>query len=274
MSTPKACIIQAATVSVDLNAESDSDVAIACRQDVSYPGDAFARTKYVLPSQPAQRISTPTRQRIIIVGTYYYWKKSSLTTIQGSALETMDAENGSDVVRRHDVEATCLGDKSEHVEVISAAVVDSADMSPHAEDRYALPEVLLLRGTETDIGVTSSATTVFDPAGIGYSLEGAVDEETASQKAGRVNNPVETLGLHYLAIAATDGKQGGDDDDSKTDIFERSGTDLDLTDYAHELAFLPDLTEVEPTELNYGAPNVKSSSHTPSQSASCKSTKE
>ncbi|KAI9991270.1 hypothetical protein PInf_018907 [Phytophthora infestans] len=128
--------------------------------------------------------------------------------------------------------------------------------------------------------------TVFDP-------ERAVDEELAWQKAGRVNNtdpktvtepvsaelsweddecssardPMDTLRLHYYAIAATEDDQEGDVDDSKTDIFERSGTDLDLTDYAHGLAFLADLAKVESTELDYGAPNIKSSSHTPARSA-------
>ncbi|KAI9982111.1 hypothetical protein PInf_007999 [Phytophthora infestans] len=128
-----------------------------------------------------------------------------------SALETMDTETESDVVRRHDVDTTYLKDKSEHVEVGSAVVVDLADTRPQVEDKYALLAVLLLRATEDE--------------------------------------------------------QGGDADDSKIDIFERSGTDLDLTDYAHDLAFLPDLTEVEPSEHDYGAPDVKSSSHTPAQSA-------
>ncbi|KAI9990438.1 hypothetical protein PInf_021413 [Phytophthora infestans] len=120
--------------------------------------------------------------------------------------------------------------------------------------------------------------TVFDPSGIAYSLERAMDGETSSQRAGHVKSadpkngtepvtaelrweddqcswtgdPIETLRLHYLAIAATEDEQEDDVDDSKTDIF---GTDLDLTDYAHELAFLPDLTKVEPPELDYGAPN-------------------
>ncbi|KAI9983647.1 hypothetical protein PInf_007713 [Phytophthora infestans] len=133
----------------------------------------------------------------------------------------------------------------------SAAVMNSAMVTPKA---------CIIQSAA--IGVTSSATTVFDPGGIGNSLEQAEDDECNSTR-----NPTETLRQHYVTIAATEDEKEDDEDDSKTDIFERSGTDLELTDYAHELAFLPDLTEVESTEVDYGAPNVKSSSHTPAQSA-------
>ncbi|KAI9992480.1 hypothetical protein PInf_017894 [Phytophthora infestans] len=232
MSTPGAWIIHSATVdsaSADLNAESDSDVATANATS------------------------------------------GKLCPTVDSALETLDAKNGSDVVRQPDVDTTYRGDKSKPAEVRSTIVVDSADTGPHVDDKYNLPEVLLLRGTGTEIGVTSSATTVFDPGGIGYSLDHAGDGETAWHKAvnstgsktvtepvpaelsweddecNSTGDPIETLRQHYLAIAATEDEQEGYVDDSKTDIFQRSGTDLELTDYAHELAFLPDLADVEPT---------------------------
>ncbi|KAI9998231.1 hypothetical protein PInf_002576 [Phytophthora infestans] len=207
MSTPEACITQSAAVdsaSADLNDESDSDVATACRQDPN----------------------------------------ADLATAD-SALETMDAETGSDVVRRHDDDTIYLGDKFERAEVRSAIVVDSVDTGPHVDDDYDLAEVLPLRGTGTEIGVTSSATTVFDPGGIGFSLEQAGDGETAWHKT--VNStgpktvtepvpaelswgddecssrgdPMKTLRQHYVAIAATEDEQEDDVDDSKTDILSK-----------------------------------------------------
>ncbi|KAI9982221.1 hypothetical protein PInf_008116 [Phytophthora infestans] len=104
-----------------------------------------------------------------------------------SALETMEAETGSDVVKQNDDDTFYLGDKFERAEVRSAITVNSADMGPDVDDNYDLSKVSLLSGTGTEIRVTSSATMVFDPGGIGYRLERAADEETASQKAGHVS---------------------------------------------------------------------------------------
>ncbi|KAG4059891.1 hypothetical protein PC123_g5183 [Phytophthora cactorum] len=44
--------------------------------------------------------------------------------------------------------------------------------------------------------------------------------------------------------------------------YEHPATDAGLEDYAHELAFLPDLTETSPTTLDYSAPNVQGDEHT------------
>ncbi|KAI9981745.1 hypothetical protein PInf_009514 [Phytophthora infestans] len=235
MGTQRACIIQSAAVdsaSEGLNAESVSDVVTACRQDVSYTEDALARTEVssAVTTNSADEHSDATkdydsREVLLPEGI----KPNDDPATADSALETMDAESVSDVVRQHDDDTIYLGEKSER---------------------------------RTEIGVTNSAATVFDPGGIDYGFgQDEVDECNSTR------DPMDTLRQHYLAIAATEDEQEDDVDDGTTNAFERSGTDLELTDYAHELAFLPDLTEVEPTELDYGAPNVKSSSHTPAQSA-------
>ncbi|KAG2953271.1 hypothetical protein PC129_g9660 [Phytophthora cactorum] len=44
--------------------------------------------------------------------------------------------------------------------------------------------------------------------------------------------------------------------------YEHPAADAGLEDYAHELAFLPDLTEASPTTLDYSAPNVQDDEHT------------
>ncbi|KAI9980323.1 hypothetical protein PInf_026455 [Phytophthora infestans] len=266
MGTPKACIIQSAAVdsaSADLNTESNSDGATECRQDVSYPGDAFARTEAssAVAANSADQLSDATqdydsREVLLHEGI----KPNDDPATADSALEAMEAETGSDVGRRHDDDTIYLGDKFEHAGVRSAI---AADTGPDVDDTYDLSEVSLLGGTVTEVGVTNSAATVFDPGGIDYGLGQDEADECNSTR-----DPMDTLRQHYLTIAATEDEQKDDVADGKTDTFERSGTDLELTDYAHELAFLPGLTEVEPTELDYGAPNVKSSSHTPAQSAS------
>ncbi|KAI9992467.1 hypothetical protein PInf_017880 [Phytophthora infestans] len=165
-------------------------------------------------------------------------KPNDDTATADSALKTLDDENSSGVIRQHDLDAPYLGYTSKHVEVRSAVVVGSADTCPHVKDNYALSEVSLLRGTETDPEVTSSTTLDFDPGGVGYGSELTLSEETASQTVSRVNkadltkipepspaelswaddeccstgNPMETLRLYYLAIVATEDEQGGDVD--------------------------------------------------------------
>ncbi|POM70726.1 Hypothetical protein PHPALM_12795 [Phytophthora palmivora] len=80
------------------------------------------------------------------------------------------------------------------------------------------------------------------------------------------NNPEEDLRLRYLAAAAStsDDKPVAESDHRYTD-FERKGETLHLEDYAHELAFLPDLSEEVPIELDYNGTNVKCLAHTPEQ---------
>ncbi|POM70810.1 Hypothetical protein PHPALM_12701 [Phytophthora palmivora] len=80
------------------------------------------------------------------------------------------------------------------------------------------------------------------------------------------NNPEEDLWLRFLAAAAS----ASDDElvaesDHRFTHFERKGETLHLEDYAHELAFLPDLSEEVPIELDYNGTNVKCSAHTPEQ---------
>ncbi|KAI9981891.1 hypothetical protein PInf_009671 [Phytophthora infestans] len=193
MGTQKACIIQSGAVdsaSEDLNTESVSDVVTACRQDVSYTEDAFARTEVssAVTTNSADEHSNATkdhdsREVLLLEGV----KPNDDPATADSALETMEAKTGSEVVRQHDDDTIYLGDKFEHAGVRSAIAVNSANTGPDADDTYDLSEVSQLRGTGTEIGVTSSATMVFDPGGIGYRLERAVDEETASQNAGHVS---------------------------------------------------------------------------------------
>ncbi|POM80690.1 Hypothetical protein PHPALM_1444 [Phytophthora palmivora] len=80
------------------------------------------------------------------------------------------------------------------------------------------------------------------------------------------NNPEEDLRLRFLAAtaSASDGEPVAESDHRFTH-FKRKGETLHLEDYAHELAFLPDLSEEVPIKLDYNGTNVKCSAHTPEQ---------
>ncbi|KAI9992321.1 hypothetical protein PInf_017714 [Phytophthora infestans] len=169
MGMAKTCIIQSTAVdsaSADLNAESDPNAATACRQDVSYTGEELAFR------QVRSAVSVNSMDQRYDATEYYDSRKVLLhegikpnddPATADSALETMEAKTGSVVVRRRDDDTIYLGDKLEHAEVKPAIVVDSVDMGLHVDNNYALSDVLLLRCIGTEIGITSSVTTVFDP---------------------------------------------------------------------------------------------------------------
>ncbi|GMF57299.1 unnamed protein product [Phytophthora fragariaefolia] len=82
------------------------------------------------------------------------------------------------------------------------------------------------------------------------------------------DDPEEDLRLRFVAaMAMCEDESITVVDNSATDpaVFECSANEIDLEDYAHELAFLPDLTDSASTVLDYGGSNVVCSAHTPSQ---------
>ncbi|KAI9988290.1 hypothetical protein PInf_021688 [Phytophthora infestans] len=123
MGTQKACIIQSAAVdsaSEDLNTESVSDEVTSCRQDVSYTEDALARTEVssAVTTNSADEHSDATkdydsREVLLLEGI----KPNDDPATADSALETMEAETGSEVVRQNDDDTIYLGDKFEHAGV-------------------------------------------------------------------------------------------------------------------------------------------------------------
>uniref|UniRef100_H3H486 Peptidase A2 domain-containing protein n=1 Tax=Phytophthora ramorum TaxID=164328 RepID=H3H486_PHYRM len=66
-------------------------------------------------------------------------------------------------------------------------------------------------------------------------------------------------------ITKGDGSGSGNTD---TNASEHLANEIELTDYAHELAFLPDLTEASETVLDYSGPNVLNPSATARQQES------
>ncbi|OWZ07478.1 hypothetical protein PHMEG_00020127 [Phytophthora megakarya] len=57
--------------------------------------------------------------------------------------------------------------------------------------------------------------------------------------------------MHEIKAEIAAGNQGTDED-----WYEHIPNEMELADYAHELAFLPDLTEPSSTVLDYIEPNV------------------
>ncbi|KAE8879242.1 hypothetical protein PF003_g36804 [Phytophthora fragariae] len=67
-----------------------------------------------------------------------------------------------------------------------------------------------------------------------------------------------TLELMFVsAIRVLQSEGMGVSNAGVSDQFEHAAQDIELEDYAHELAFLPDLSEAAVTNLDYTAPNVK-----------------
>ncbi|POM67363.1 Hypothetical protein PHPALM_16660 [Phytophthora palmivora] len=58
--------------------------------------------------------------------------------------------------------------------------------------------------------------------------------------------------MHEIAAGVVSGR-----DTEENDVSEHLANDIELTDYAQELAFLPDVTEVTVTALDYTGPNVQ-----------------
>ncbi|POM65384.1 Reverse transcriptase, partial [Phytophthora palmivora] len=58
--------------------------------------------------------------------------------------------------------------------------------------------------------------------------------------------------MHEIAAGVVSGR-----DAEENDVSEHLANDIELTDYAQELAFLPDLTEITVTALDYTGPNVQ-----------------
>ncbi|GMF59259.1 unnamed protein product [Phytophthora fragariaefolia] len=106
----------------------------------------------------------------------------------------------------------------------------------------------------------------------GSSVREAIDsllsDEIEVSDVALVDDPEDDLRLRFVAaMAMCEDESITVVDNSATDPteFQCSANEIDLEDYAHELTFLPDLTDSASSVLDYGGPNVVCSAHTPSQ---------
>ncbi|GMF09774.1 unnamed protein product [Phytophthora lilii] len=137
--------------------------------------------------------------------------------------------------------------------------LDAKDVSPKLARTEAGPAEA---AAMTPLGVTTLGPTSWASNSTTTRPEGRSDSGGA--KTSRLVSSFEKMKFMAAASAEEDASEpvdlAGRDDD-----FVLSANVIDLEDYAHELAFLPDLAEVVPSELDYDGPNVKSSCHTPEQ---------
>ncbi|KAE8988582.1 hypothetical protein PR002_g21722 [Phytophthora rubi] len=95
-----------------------------------------------------------------------------------------------------------------------------------------------------------------DPSedGPGPDDENMVDSEF---KCRPDENSVEILERLYVSVATVLSAKANSEHTDEYSIAEHTANTINLEDYAHELAFLPDLTEALATELDYSATNVR-----------------
>ncbi|GMF17725.1 unnamed protein product [Phytophthora fragariaefolia] len=114
----------------------------------------------------------------------------------------------------------------------------------------ARPE--LVRGTFLD-GMRGVTEPVYVTVAGLQEMDGEITDSTT-------DDPLTDLHLRYAALT---GALMNDVDGGNGDKFEYEGNEIHFEDYAHELAFLPDLTVPASTILDYDAPNVKISTLDP-----------
>ncbi|POM65544.1 Hypothetical protein PHPALM_18721 [Phytophthora palmivora] len=99
-----------------------------------------------------------------------------------------------------------------------------------------------------------SSTHATDDAACTESSNGVPSENigTSDQNPECTLNATYVSAMHEIAAGVVSGRGA-----EENDVSEHLANDIELTDYAQELAFLPDLTEVTVTALDYTGPNVQ-----------------
>ncbi|POM80745.1 Hypothetical protein PHPALM_1377 [Phytophthora palmivora] len=105
--------------------------------------------------------------------------------------------------------------------------------------------------TEPSNGVTSENTSASDQMRDKQDNRAAYTPCLTEDPEG-ILNATYVSAMHEIAAGVVSGR-----DAEKDGVSEHLATDIELTDYAQELAFLPDLTEIAVTALDYAGPNVQ-----------------
>ncbi|KAE9063471.1 hypothetical protein PF005_g27162 [Phytophthora fragariae] len=137
--------------------------------------------------------------------------------------------------------------------VIGVRIDDSA--RPPGESGEILTSVTTGGGSRGDQAGGCEATELRgDPE-----AEVTTDRTPTDPTDGRhVKSDAERLEAVYVSVMAGGCPESVADADGGTnDTAEHLPNEIELTDYAHELAFLPDLTEPSSTTLDYSGPNVQ-----------------
>ncbi|GMF21128.1 unnamed protein product [Phytophthora fragariaefolia] len=127
-------------------------------------------------------------------------------------------------------------------------------------------------GRALNSAVNSAESVEGDPAAPRLEKRGSPPDRGRQTKEINVRDdmldvdPEQNLHLRYFLATELEHHEGGEGELGRHDYaYERVPNSLALEDYAHELAFLPDLTDVIPTQLDYSADNVVCSAHSDEQ---------
>ncbi|POM79785.1 Hypothetical protein PHPALM_2465 [Phytophthora palmivora] len=117
------------------------------------------------------------------------------------------------------------------------------EFSPHATDDALC--------TESSNGVTSENISA-SGQDVDQLDDRAAHTQCSTEDPECILNATYVSAMHEIAAGVVSGR-----DAEENDVSEHLANDIELTDYAQELAFLPDLTEVTVTALDYTGPNVQ-----------------
>ncbi|GMF46171.1 unnamed protein product [Phytophthora fragariaefolia] len=179
--------------------------------------------------------------------------EQSLTKhVPGSPNDALDVPPGS--VVEFKLQRNCLSwithdlwvRRTNSLEVnASSCPLDAGEHDDPLHDKHLVWEPGENRSANEGINATGQPEDQVDEVGPEIN-----DEITVST----TDDPLADLHLRYAASA---GALMNDMDGGNGDEFEYEGNEIHFEDYAHELAFLPDLTVPASMILDYDAPNVK-----------------
>ncbi|KAG6623626.1 uncharacterized protein IUM83_02078 [Phytophthora cinnamomi] len=136
----------------------------------------------------------------------------------------------------------------EHHRRLDATAGDSTGVTT-TDDEAMAPEA-------AGPGLETAESTVRrdEDQGLEYKLQGhpPMTQTAPSREAEDISTTLDQTFIAVMRVLATEGTVDRDDETT-----EHPAADIELEDCAHELTFLPDLSETVPTTLDYSAVNVK-----------------
>ncbi|GMF52082.1 unnamed protein product [Phytophthora fragariaefolia] len=158
-----------------------------------------------------------------------------------------------------EAELTC----AQQHELLERAAAASAESASDRTEAAVTPTKSTTDGPTSPRPLSQRPTTQFTMNPPSYSVREAIDsllsDEIEVSDVALADDPEEDLRVRFVAAMANcEDECITVVDNSATDPaeFECSANEIDLEDYAHELAFLPDLTDSASTVLDYGGSNA------------------
>ncbi|ETK72127.1 hypothetical protein L915_20725, partial [Phytophthora nicotianae] len=194
-------------------------------------------------------------ERLVTVGSGNGFAEVKKETTHGlRSYQLTCAELWERVLREHGERGETMVDGEYDGEILDTSADDTPKPVPADSSRPLSAQTPPTRGVRP--GVNERCTDV----SIASSSDGTAEDcdKNEPYPMGDSEDPVSVLERTYISVAkvlTTEGSEptGNGDDD----VVEHEPNVVELEDYAQELAFLPDFTEISVTELDYSAPNVQ-----------------